>query len=252
MYKIGNGVLKTQLACERAWKYWIDAKMPPPEHTHRYRRLNVPLDFEPKMDRVEEMDEFARLAGEYVKGEAQQITSIANQLVASSFYYQFDKQDLHENSDETEKGWKCKGSSFLQGDSLSPETNRCTGRVKCRLPPGSQITKDFGGLLWNLFQGIKKERKEGSRGLCFCVNETHVADFDDEDVHEIEDKVIEKMRNLGVFEMPDFEISISSAIAETNIFMVLHMEKGGLIPISGFPRNLLRDYPGNLRRDSPL
>ncbi len=109
MYKIGNDVLKTQLASERAWKYWIDAKTPPPEHTHRYRRLNVPLDFEPEMDHVEELDEFARLAEEYVKGEAQQITSIANQLVASSFYYQFDKQDLHENSNETEKGWKCKG-----------------------------------------------------------------------------------------------------------------------------------------------
>ncbi len=71
-------------------------------------------------------------------------------------------------------------------------------------------------------------------------------------MHEIEDKVIEKMRNAGVFEMPDFEVSISSAIAETNIFMVLHMEKGGLIPISGFPRNLLKDYPGNLRCDSHL
>ncbi|CZR56868.1 uncharacterized protein PAC_06757 [Phialocephala subalpina] len=30
--------------------------------------------------------------------------------------------------------------------------------------------------------------------------------------------------------------------------MVLHMEKGGLIPIGGFPRNLLKDYPGTYRR----
>jgi hypothetical protein len=111
MQQLGKDILKTQLACERAWKYWIDTKMPPPEHAHRYRRLNVPLDFEPEMDRVEELDKFAGLASEYMKGEKEQVASIANQLVASCFYYEFDKQDLHETLNETEKGWKCKGSS---------------------------------------------------------------------------------------------------------------------------------------------
>ncbi|KAI0974552.1 hypothetical protein F4678DRAFT_458515 [Xylaria arbuscula] len=225
MAQLTMDIIKTGLACERAWKDWIETKLPPTEHANRYRRLNVPLDFEPHMDRVDELDKYAELASKHMEQQQEQINSIAGQLVASCFYYQFDKNDLREK--ERENGWKC------------------SGRIECRLPPGDNISKNFGELLWKLCQDIKKE---GAPGLCFCVTETHVADFEDKDMHEIQEGVIDEMRKYGKFEMPPLEISISSAIAETEILMVLHMRKGGLIPIGGFPRSLLKDYPDTYRR----
>ncbi|KAI1422633.1 hypothetical protein F5Y12DRAFT_799440 [Xylaria sp. FL1777] len=223
--QLGREIVKTSLACERAWKDWIATKLPPPEHAKRYARLNVPLDFEPQMDNVEELEKYADLASKHMEQEHEKIESIANQLVASCFYYRYDKRDLRK--EEGGDGWKCSGS------------------IECRLPPGDQISKNFGQLLWKLSEDIKKE---GAPGLCFCVTERHVADFEDKDVHEIQENVIEGMRNSGKFEMPPFEISISSAIAETDILMALHMRKEGIIPIGGFPRNLLKDYPDTYRR----
>lgn len=92
-----------------------------------------------------------------------------------------------------------------------------------------------------LSQDIKNE---GTPGLSFCVTETHVGDINKDDIHQIEEETILEMRKSGKFNMPPFDITISSAAAETNILMVLHVRKRGLIPISGFPRCLLKDYPG--------
>jgi hypothetical protein len=93
---------------------------------------------------------------------------------------------------------------------------------------------------------IKNEKVPGMKksptGLCFCVTEMHLDR--NESFREMTQDVIDNMQNFGRFEMPPIEITITSEAAETYIFMLLHHGKGGQIPISGFPRNLLKDFPG--------
>lgn len=119
------------------------------------------------------------------------------------------------------------------------------GQIECRLPPGDPISKRFGEILEKLSQEIKAEKVEGVKaplpGLCFCVTEMHL---DRNDVHYLDQNVIDNMRESGLFAMSPIKISITSEAAETNIFMLLHSKEGGQIPISGFPRNLLKDFPG--------
>ena len=100
------------------------------------------------------------------------------------------------------------------------------------------ISKNFGQLLWDWSRNIKND---GPSGLYFCVTETHAADFQSK---RIDEHVFCEMVKSGRFEMPPLEISISSAIAETHVLMMTHIQEGGLFPIGGFPRNLLKDYPG--------
>src|SRR5271155_4667115 len=44
IFGFGIDHLRNTLSCERIWKEFLSIKEPPAEHSHRYRRLNVPLD----------------------------------------------------------------------------------------------------------------------------------------------------------------------------------------------------------------
>lgn len=109
--ELATDLFKNPLACERAWKNWIDSKMPPQEHAGRYRRLNVPRYFGPEMHHEENLITFTDRVNYYLQYQTRLIPRVANQLVASCFYYEFDKKALHEMSNEKETGWKCTGSS---------------------------------------------------------------------------------------------------------------------------------------------
>lgn len=79
--------------------------MPPPEHQNRYRRVNLPLDFKPQMDRIDEIDEYEKLISEYLNEIRHDIRAIAHQLIASCFYFRFEKMNLQSNGER----WTCKG-----------------------------------------------------------------------------------------------------------------------------------------------
>lgn len=105
IFDLGKDVFKTQLASERAWQDWIDTKMPLEGHVSRYRRINVPLDHEPRMDRVDEIEMYESLTETYLDTKKDDISDIVNQLIASCFYYRFEKKDL--------RGPTCSGTVSL-------------------------------------------------------------------------------------------------------------------------------------------
>ncbi|KAF2680909.1 FabD/lysophospholipase-like protein [Lentithecium fluviatile CBS 122367] len=229
-WNTGSKLLEEQLDSERIWKDWIDTRMPPPEHLNRYRRINLPLDFAPQMDQVDEIEKYEEHVRRHLRHIHHEIQGIAHHLIASCFYFRFEKENLH---------WK--NGSWT-----------CKGHIECRLPPGDQISKGFGELLQKLSQSIRSERVKGMNrtlpGLCFCVTEMHL---NRNDVHELTQDVIDEMKDSGRFGMPPFSITITSEAAETNIFMLLHSGEGGQIPIGGFPRNLLKDFPETYHKKKP-
>jgi hypothetical protein len=109
-WSIGSKLFDERLDSERIWQDWIETRMPTPEHRNRYRRINLPLDLAPDMDNIAEMETYAELARKYVKNNEHDIRGIAHQLIASCFYFRFDKEKLHWKNER----WTCEGERYQE------------------------------------------------------------------------------------------------------------------------------------------
>lgn len=107
-YRIAVDHIESSLDSEKAWRDYISLVSPERDQCWRYRRLNLELDeAPPKLDEVEclselQMDARRRWASD------KEIKSIAQCLVASSFFFEFDKTRLETLDDES---IKCTGIS---------------------------------------------------------------------------------------------------------------------------------------------
>jgi hypothetical protein len=85
IFGFGIDHIRNTLSCERVWKEFLSVKEPSPEHSHRYRRLNVPLDAGTWTDDITSIRELAR--EQINKSEMKKAAKeIAKQLIASSFF----------------------------------------------------------------------------------------------------------------------------------------------------------------------
>ena len=233
MYSIASDHIATGLGCERAWKEWIETKEPHSKYRTRYHRLNVPLDFEPEMDNVEDLEKYRDLARKEMVRQKGSVLNIADLLIASCFFFRFAKEDLVQD-----RGGRlsCKGRtvpSLLVINGLP-----LLGTIECRFLPGDSNTKLLGEHLSDL---ARQAARVG--GLYFIVKETHEK-LRPSNPRVIEENVLERMTKSGIFDIGPIKVMISSEPAETEILICLGRNSDRLTPISGFPRQLHKDYPG--------
>ena len=116
-YRIAVDHIESSLDSEQAWRTYLALVSPEKDQWWRYRRLNVELnEAPPKLDDVDSMPELQRTARHRWKSDEECVTSIAKQLVASSFF--FERKRLETIEDES---IVCSGISKLH-----PQTHLLT------------------------------------------------------------------------------------------------------------------------------
>ncbi|UNI24922.1 hypothetical protein JDV02_010639 [Purpureocillium takamizusanense] len=203
--------IMSSLNSERIWHEWLEARAPDARARRRYRRLTAELERLVKLD--DASTEGIKACRDAVKAmDDRQFRDIADQLIASCFYLHFAKEDIMEYSD----------GHF-----------EAHGAIKCRLRPESISL--LGKYLSNLCTSSPYFRPR------FLVKETHE---NKAKAIQIDEATVSRMKEDKCFSLTH-KIVVSSSLAETEIFLVLHADAQTTdkIPhISGFPRKLQHDY----------
>ena len=105
---IGMNYISNSLACERMWHEWLETKAPDTKNERRYRRLTVEFDDPIEMDDPKKMPD-CRLAVEKMI-EDSDILCIADQLIASCFFFGFQQGEIYKTWDGK---FKCLGNVYL-------------------------------------------------------------------------------------------------------------------------------------------
>ncbi|CEF77784.1 unnamed protein product [Fusarium graminearum] len=200
----GMNQFTSSLNSERIWHEWLQAKSPSTEFESRYRRVNV------EFSRVVPMDTPTTEAYDCCQEAVRKLPddlfeSIADQLIASCFFFRIDRQATPE---------------------YPREAYQCHGVIECRLQP--EAIK----LLGQRFESMHVMHKLPF----FTIKETHKNGPDPVKSVSIE-SVVAQMKDKGQFQIP-LTVEVTSELAETEI--LLHMRQKGQV-ISGLPRRLKDD-----------
>lgn len=224
-YRIAVDHIESSLDSEKAWRDYIALVSPEEDQRWRYRRLNVELDEAPP--KLDDLDSLSDLQADARRRWAsdREIKSIAQRLVASSFFFQ-KKNRLETLEDES---IKCSGIARTTLPHIS--TNIPLGFIHCRFVRGSQQIRELGAYLQRC-QG-------GNHSSYFVVQEKYRESF----AYQIpipSDK-IKNMTQYGEFTM-ELEFTISGQQFPTDVLLCLD-DRESWYSISGFPC-LLQDEDG--------
>jgi hypothetical protein len=112
---LGIDHIMNALDCEQTWHEWLQTRAPERHNERRYRRLTVRFDDPIQMDAVKDMPKCRKAVEEWVKEPV--IESIADQLIASCFYYHFKQKDIERLHGG---GFECRGKFPKQLLSRTP------------------------------------------------------------------------------------------------------------------------------------
>jgi len=88
LFRIAIDHITSALDSEKTWESYLGILHPPSSHRDRYVRLNPQLEEQPpRLDQVEQMDNIRALARINFSNDAR-IQRIANQLIATVFYFE--------------------------------------------------------------------------------------------------------------------------------------------------------------------
>ncbi|KAI1204747.1 uncharacterized protein F4807DRAFT_446063 [Annulohypoxylon truncatum] len=212
--RFGYDHLMNSMDCDQIWHQWLQIRSPDTPDKQRYRRINVTLDDPIQLDAFNKIDKCCEAVEKWYDESDAEIQNIADQLIASCFFYRFDQSDIK----------KIRRNGEYE----------CIGTIECRLLPGkgNSLSK-----LGNVLKGFQQQ----SCSPKFVIQEAHNPK---QDFVIISDETLSNMIENGEF-LLQHTIRISHELAETEVLMVLHKEKQlkkELFPISGFPRKLQEDH----------
>lgn len=225
---------ETGLSSQRIWHEWLETRAPDSESERRYRRLDVEFENLVKMDDTSEVGKNeCRKAVKRI--DDSEIQSIADQLLASCFFFHFDEEQIERYS---HGGYKCSGRVFaFTLSSVLAQLRGSTGIIECRLRPES--TKLLGELL--------ERQCEPSFQPHFLIKETHEDNIEKIPINKSDINRMKALKRDESFHL-GIDVSISGELVETEILLVLHADRQTLkdvFHISGLPRKLQKDYTGN-------
>ncbi|PKY01131.1 hypothetical protein P168DRAFT_329858 [Aspergillus campestris IBT 28561] len=217
--RIGIDHIHNSLDCERTWKTFLEKSPPPPQFTDRYIRVNLALDGDPPhLDDVRQLNNLSEMARFRFTKERDTVRSIADRLIASSFYFEpLAPPNTVENPD---------GSFTLKGNILSRFPNNSEQILYL-----GQAFKQRSSSMFNLghrdhepYFLIREKRRER-----------------DAQMYLVKHKTISDMMQHGTFSMNKVEVRLTQRMAETEILFCPEGDRSHptYYPISGFPRCLL-------------
>ncbi|KAL7755626.1 hypothetical protein ACKLNR_014153 [Fusarium oxysporum f. sp. zingiberi] len=107
--------ITNSLSCERIWHEWLEARAPDSRSERRYRRLNVEFGRPVKMDDASG-DGIKACQDAVAHRDPQEFQDIADQLIASCFFFSFGAEDIIKFSNGS---YRCSGN-YSQLLFLSP------------------------------------------------------------------------------------------------------------------------------------
>ncbi|PLB46500.1 hypothetical protein P170DRAFT_457118 [Aspergillus steynii IBT 23096] len=219
--KIAIDHIHSSLDSERTWKTFLERSPPPTRFSDRYIRANLALEMDPpRLEEVNAIDTLSEMARSRFTKEKDFIKSIADRLIASSFYFEpLPTANAIENED---------GSITLKGNILS------------RLPWGSEQIHHLGEAFLQRSKNMFN-RGDSSHQAYFVIRERRREK--DSQFYFIDEQVIGSMIRDGQFSMSKVEVRLTRRMAETEISLCLDGDRHQptYYPISGFPRCLLED-----------
>ncbi|KAL6411018.1 hypothetical protein AUP68_07453 [Ilyonectria robusta] len=226
--EIGMSQFIRSLNSERIWHEWLQARAPGAEFESRYRRLNVEFNKVVSMDNTS--DATIDTCRDAVKGISEKtFQSVADQLIASCFFFRVDKESMHTDS----KGsYECCGKISMADSFFWSLPDYCTGVIECRLQPESVK------LLGEHFENLPRKPY-------FIIKETHAKYAESV---SIDSNILKTMRGEGSFRMTR-DLRVTSELAETEIFLNTRDTQKPGFQISGFPRRVKDDEDDG---ESPL
>jgi predicted acylesterase/phospholipase RssA len=220
--KIGIDHVHNSLNSERTWKIFMERYLPYDRFKDRYIRVNLTLDNDPpKLDDVQAMGKLRDMTRSRFTKEKDQIQTIADRLIASSFYFEpLPSPNAIENSDGS---FTVKGSIF------------------CRFSQGSDQIHYLGEVFRRRSQSIFN-RGSGEHQLYFVIRERRR----ERDAMSllITERIMSAMTRDCHFSMGKVEVRLAEKMAEIDILLCVNGDRAqpNFYPISGFPRCLLDDY----------
>ena len=223
-YRIAVDHIESSLDSERIWREYLERLSPSQEQRRRYRRLNVELDeAPPKLDDVDSIDELQDITRRQWSRDPR-ISDVAQDLIASCFYFEKAKVVFEEDESYT-----CTGM-FRVTRSLFESLTCSEGYIHCRFVSGTQYVRDLGEYL--------RDCQTDTHSPYFVIQEQYRAPVAQQ--VPIGHKVIDDMMRDGRFNMEQFKFRISRHHASSEIFICLK-DKTSYIPISGFPRTMQQE-----------
>lgn len=212
--------IQSTLSSEQTWHKFVQGNPLPEGLEKRYIRLNLPLQKDPpNLADVSAMAEMKEATRSLCMEERLPIRSIANRLIATSFYFELNSDSVTEDEDRT---------------------IALKGNILCRFAPGSKEVRALGeafrkrstaaynqGLAEHNPYFVIAERRKESEGMKSIIAP----------------HVVEKMIQDAHFAVGQINFSLSDRIAETEISLCFAdtYAKAIFYPISGFPRCLLEE-----------
>ena len=224
-YRIAVDHIESSLDSQKAWRDYLALVSPEKDQRWRYRRLNVELDeAPPKLDDVDSMPELQLTARHRWTLDEECYTSIAQQLVASSFFFEMDRLETQEDESIV-----CSGN--FRTASPNPPADTPLGTIHCRFIQGSQHIRELGAYL--------QRCQVGNHSSYFVIQERYRECLAQQ--VPIPQDVIDNMRYSGSFVMK-LKFTTSGQLFPTDVLLCLD-RRDTWFSISGFPR-LLQNEDG--------
>jgi patatin-like phospholipase/acyl hydrolase/energy-coupling factor transporter ATP-binding protein EcfA2 len=218
--KVSIDQFQSTLNSEEAWRNFVNVSALPERLEGRYIRLNLPLaENPPKLDEVSSMADLQEMTRSSFTRRRDELKSIADRLIATSFYFELKPDTLVE----------------LDDDSIV-----LTGNILCRFPPGSKEIQKLGEA-FRKHSTDAYNQQSADHDPYFVVLERRKEGEASKIV--IGTDVVEKMIQHGQFFFGRVTFRLSDPRAETNISLCFADTSPLPIfyPISGFPKCLLEE-----------
>ncbi|KAF6832216.1 hypothetical protein CPLU01_06315 [Colletotrichum plurivorum] len=223
--QLGNivvGRFDRLLACSTIWADFLTDIGPQAYHQmgnredRRYIRVNPGFQFKvPRLDAVDSLSLLIAETRKYTNDNKKKIREIAHRLVASSFFFEKDFGTVRAVED-----------GFL-----------CSGRIRCRFSSSPEKVKKLGYFFRGCLQGTFEPH--------FVLEEIGTSTREAQQI-PVGETIINDMYIRGVFTMRNLRVFVSKELSTTNISLCLQpgpypISRSALLPISGFPRDLMNE-----------
>ncbi|KAJ4391044.1 hypothetical protein N0V93_004658 [Gnomoniopsis smithogilvyi] len=212
--------LGSLMKCKEIWNNYITETTTSRQGRLGGHRRLIRIDPElrmdvPELDAVDALAQLKRNTATYLRNNPARIREIAHRLIASTFFFEKDNGSI-----------KHRGSGY-----------ECSGTIHCRFANGSDDMKGLGGFLrnchrndFNPYFAVAEEETQLMREVKLPLGESLISD----------------MCLRGTFKFQQFKIFVSKELAATTISLCLTEEPypistNSLLPISGFPRELISE-----------
>lgn len=230
--KIAIDKIQSSLNSEQTWKTFVVQSNPPEHLRDRYIRLNLNMDSDPpRMDDVSQLRDLKQATILKFPHTQDQIKSVADRLLATSFYFGLDQEPF--------------------ATEVDAEINIVSGSIFCRFAPSSSEIRSLGEALRKRSRSAYN-RNYSQHNPYFVIQERRMEHSARQIV--LSPDVIERMIIDGIFSMDKIHIPLSDTRVETEIRFCFgdRPEEPVFYPISGFPRCFMEEMDkGNPCKLSP-